>query len=55
MHIIGLEESKKGGKNIIRRKEKDRNIESLLENAIDELKTEGLHGITDLKSFGDTS
>ena len=54
LHIIGLEEAKDGGKNIIRRKKENRNLASLLEKAIDELKTEGLHKVPDLKSFGDT-
>ena len=54
LHIIGLEEAKEGGKNIIRRKV-DRNNASLLEKAIDELKTEGLHKVPDLKSFGETT
>lgn len=55
LHIIGLEEAKEGGKNIIRRKKENKNLASLLEKAIDELKTEGLHKVPDLKSFGDTS
>jgi len=55
LHIIGLEEAKEGGKNIIRRKKENQHIASLLEKAIDELKTEGLHKIPDLKSFGETS
>ena len=53
LHIIGLEEAKEGGKNIIRRKKENRNLASLLEKVIDELKTEGLHKVTDLKNFGD--
>ena len=55
LHIIGLEEAKVGGKNIIRRKQENRNTASLLEKVIDELKTEGLHKVPDLKSFGDTN
>lgn len=55
LHIIGLEEAKEGGKNIIRRKKENRNLGSFLEKAIDELKTEGLHKVADIKSFGDTS
>jgi adenine-specific DNA-methyltransferase len=54
LHIIGLEEAKEGGKNIIRRKIENRNTASLLEKAIDELKTEGLHKVPDLQNFGDT-
>lgn len=55
LHIIGLEEAKEGGKNIIRRKIDNRNTASLLEKAIEELKTEGLHKVPELKTFGDTS
>ncbi|MEB0260505.1 TaqI-like C-terminal specificity domain-containing protein [Mucilaginibacter sp. 10I4] len=55
LHIIGLEEAKEGGKNIIRRKIENRNIGSLIEKVIDELKTEGLHKVPDIKSFGDTT
>ena len=55
LHIIGLEEAKDGNKNIIRRKSDNRNTASLLEKAIEELQTEGLHKIPDLKSFGDTA
>jgi len=54
LHIIGLEEAKEGGKNIIRRKIENRNVGSLIEKAIDELKTEGLHKVPDQKSYGDT-
>lgn len=55
LHIIGLEEAKDGNKNIIGRKIANRNNASLLEKAIEELKTEGLHKVPDLKSFGNTS
>ena len=55
LHIIGLEEAKVDSKTIIRRKKENRNTASLLERAIEELKTEGLHKVTDLKSFGETS
>jgi adenine-specific DNA-methyltransferase len=55
LHIIGLEEAKEGNKNIIRRKIENRNPASLLEKAIEELETEGLHKVTDLKSFGDSN
>jgi adenine-specific DNA-methyltransferase len=55
LHIIGLEEAKEDGKNIIRRKKENKNPASLLEKAIDELKTEGLHKVPDLKTFGGTS
>lgn len=53
LHIIGLEEFKEGNKLIIRRKPENKNLASLLEKAIDELKTEGLHKLPDLRSFGD--
>ena len=55
LHIIGLEEAKEGGKNIIRRKIENRNTASLLEKAVEELKTERLHKVPDLQSFGDNS
>jgi hypothetical protein len=55
LHIIGLEEAKEGGKNIIRRKAGNRNAASLLEKAIEELKTEGLHKVPDIESFGNTA
>lgn len=54
LHIIGLEETKVNGKTIIRRKEQNRDSASLIEKAIDELKTEGLHKVPDIKSFGET-
>ena len=54
LHIIGLEEVAEGSKSIIRRKKENRNAASLMELVIDELKTEGLHKLNNLKSFGDT-
>ena len=55
LHIIGLEEVKEANKFIIRRKKEDKHSASLLEKAIDELKTIGLHRINDLKGFGKTT
>jgi adenine-specific DNA-methyltransferase len=52
LHIIGLEEVKDAGKSIIRRKAENRNNGSLLELVIDEIKTEGLHKIPDIQTFG---
>ncbi|MEO8150447.1 MAG: Eco57I restriction-modification methylase domain-containing protein [Bacteroidia bacterium] len=55
LHIIGLEEAKEGGKNIIRRKIEQRNPGSLIENAITSLETEDpLHKVVDVASFGTT-
>jgi adenine-specific DNA-methyltransferase len=55
LHIIGLEEAKEGGKNIIRRKKENRNPGSLLELCIDALITEDvLHHVPDLTSYGNT-
>ena len=53
LYIIGLEEVKEGSKNIIRRKKANPNLGSLLEKTIDELKTEGLHKVPDIKNFGE--
>ncbi len=52
LHIIGLEEAKDKGKNIIRRKKDNRNAASLLEMAIKKIKTKGIHKLGDVKSFG---
>ena len=54
LHIIGLEEAKEGGKNIIRRKKENRNTASLLEMALSKLHTKGIHKIRDLQLYGDT-
>ena len=54
LHIIGLEEVAEGSKSIIRRKKENRNAASLMELVIDELKTEGIRKVPNLKSFGDT-
>ncbi|MEL1245690.1 Eco57I restriction-modification methylase domain-containing protein [Flavobacterium sp. DGU11] len=57
LHIIGLAETKEGGKKIIgRNKEGQRNSASLLENAIIQLDSrDKLSRITNLKQFGDTT
>jgi adenine-specific DNA-methyltransferase len=56
LHIIGLEETKEGTKNIIRRKKENRNPASLMELAIDAIGTEGsLHRIRDLSDYGETN
>jgi len=54
LHLIGLEERKEGGKNIIdRKKEGQRQAGSLIENAINMLETEDpLHKIPDLSVYG---
>ena len=55
LHIIGLEEVKEGTKSIIRRKEKDKQAGSLIENAINILVTEdALHKLKDKSIFGQT-
>ena len=55
LHIIGLEETKDGGKAIIRRKATDRHAASLLESAIDAIETEDvLHRIPDGAAYGAT-
>ncbi|TAH19097.1 MAG: class I SAM-dependent DNA methyltransferase [Cytophagales bacterium] len=53
LHIIGLEEEKEGGKNIIRRKKDKRNAGSFLEQAIQALTTEGLHKVSHLSIYGE--
>jgi adenine-specific DNA-methyltransferase len=55
LHIIGLTETKAGGKKLIGRKKADRNIGALIENAIDQL--DSLDKISRLEKpeqFGDT-
>ncbi len=53
LHIIGLEEAKEGAKNIIRRVKDKPNSASLLELAIDAIKTEDtLHRIPDQSVYG---
>jgi adenine-specific DNA-methyltransferase len=55
LHIIGLEEVRKGTKNIIRRKEKNKQAGSLIENAINILETEdALYKIKDRTIYGQT-
>jgi adenine-specific DNA-methyltransferase len=52
LHLIGLEEAKEGSKCLIRRKTANRDSASFLEKTIDELKTEGLHKVPDISSYG---
>jgi adenine-specific DNA-methyltransferase len=53
LHILGLEDAKEEGKNIIRRKKENRNAASLIEITIDSLKLEDvLHRISDLSIYG---
>lgn len=55
LHIIGLEEAKEGSKNIIRRKEKNRNTASFIETIIEALNTEEvLHRLPDPSAYGKT-
>jgi len=55
LHIIGLEEVKEGTRNIIRRKEKDKQAGSLIENTINILITEDtLYKVKDKSVFGKT-
>ena len=54
LHIIGLEETKENGKNIIRRKKENRNAASLIEATIEALQTEDvLHRIPDQSIYGE--
>ena len=55
LHIIGLEEAKESGKNIIRRKKENRNTASLIETTIEALETEDiLHRLPDQTTYGET-
>ena len=55
LHIIGLEEAKEDGKNIIRRKRERRNSASLIESTIEALQTEDiLHRLPDQSNYGST-
>ncbi len=55
LHIIGLEEAKENGKNIIRRKKESRNPASLIELTIDAIQTEDLlHKLPDQSIYGAT-
>ena len=55
LHIIGLEEAKESGKNIIRRKKDNRNAASIIEAAIEALLTEDvLHRLPDPTVYGDS-
>jgi len=54
LHIIGLEEAKESGKNIIRRKKVNRNTASLIELTIEAIETEDvLHRLPDASLYGD--
>lgn len=54
LHIIGLEEAKESGKNVIRRKTVSRDAGSLMENIINILETEDVfHNIPDISRFGE--
>lgn len=52
LHIIGLEEATEGGKIIMRRKSKDRQHGSLLENTIAILETENLYRVKNYSQYG---
>ncbi len=55
LHIIGLEEAKENGKNIIRRKKESRNAASLIELTVDAILTEDLlHRLPDQSIYGET-
>ncbi len=55
LHIIGLEDAKEEGKNIIRRKKENRNATSLIELTIDALTTEDtFHRVPDVSAYGET-
>lgn len=54
LHIIGLEEAKEEGKNIIRRKNEKRNTASIIELVIEALQTEDtFHRVPDIKIYGE--
>ncbi|HVY75209.1 MAG TPA: hypothetical protein VG890_10285, partial [Puia sp.] len=54
LHIIGLEEAKESGKNIIRRKKDNRDAASLIELTIEAIETEDvLHRLPDVSIYGD--
>ncbi|MDP3914699.1 MAG: TaqI-like C-terminal specificity domain-containing protein [Bacteroidota bacterium] len=55
LHIIGLEETREGSKNIIRRKKEKRNAASFIETIIEALNTEEvLHRLPDQSAYGTT-
>ncbi|MCX6149006.1 MAG: Eco57I restriction-modification methylase domain-containing protein [Ignavibacteriales bacterium] len=55
LHIIGLEEAKENGKNIIRRKNVNRNTASIIEATIEALITDDpFHRLPDQTSYGET-
>lgn len=53
LHILGVEEEKEGGKNIIRRKKDKRNAGSFLEQVIEILNIKGLHKVSNLSLYGE--
>ena len=56
LHIIGLEEAKENGKNIIRRKKENRNAASFIEATIESIETEDLlHKLPDQAAYGATA
>ncbi len=55
LHIIGLEEAKENGKNIIRRNKENRNATSLIEATIEALLTDDpFHRLSDQSIYGET-
>ncbi len=55
LHIIGLEEAKENGKNIIRRKKESRFAASLIEATIEALLTDDpFHRLPDQSIYGET-
>ncbi len=52
LYIIGLEEVKESGKNVIRRKKDSRNAGSLIENIITLLETEELYKVKNVEQYG---
>lgn len=56
LHIIGLEEAKENGKNIIRRKKESRSAASLIESTIEALITDDpFHRLKDQSIYGETN
>ena len=55
LYVIGLEEVKESGKNIIRRKKDNRDTGSLVENIITLLETEDLYRVKNVEQYGSTA